>query len=160
MSELIDREATVKQICKIGEMFGMCRDRDVTIAIALYVQDDKSTFPTITIPVAELDTTTEFEVKNMNKRKMSINEAIDIIKAECECVYRQGKTGECCRDDMGCGACDLVRKDVDIITAYEMAIDALHARLKLQDNYVLTRIDELENRINYLEFLHGKEEGN
>lgn len=95
----------------------------------------------------------------MNKRKMSINEAIDIIKAECECVYRQGKTGECCRDDMGCCACDLVRNDVDILTAYEMAIDALHARLKLQDNYVLTRIDELENRINYLEFLHGKNEG-
>ncbi|MBO7211078.1 MAG: hypothetical protein J6V44_08800 [Methanobrevibacter sp.] len=103
----------------------------------------------------------------MNKRGMSISieDAIDIIKAECECVYRQGKTGECCRDDMGCGACDLVREDVDIITAYGIAIDALHTMLNLQTekvpcaNYCLTRIDELENRINYLEFLHGKEEG-
>lgn len=36
MSELIDREATVKQICKIGEM--LCgRARDVTISVALFV---------------------------------------------------------------------------------------------------------------------------
>lgn len=58
MSELIDREATVKQICKMGEMVGG-HDRDVVIAIALFVQDDKTAFPTITIPVVELDTTCE-----------------------------------------------------------------------------------------------------
>lgn len=56
MKELIDRETTVKQICKIGEMVGG-HDRDVVISIALFVQDDKTAFPTITIPVAELDTT-------------------------------------------------------------------------------------------------------
>lgn len=59
MSELIDREATVKQICKMGEMLGG-HPRDVVIAIALFVQDDKTSFPTITIPVAELDTTEDF----------------------------------------------------------------------------------------------------
>lgn len=59
MSELIDREATVKQICKIGEMLGG-RARDVVISIALFVQDDKTAFPTISIPVAELDTTKDF----------------------------------------------------------------------------------------------------
>ena len=59
MSELIDREATVKQICKIGEMLGG-RAKDVVISIALFVQDDKTAFPTISIPVAELDTTKDF----------------------------------------------------------------------------------------------------
>jgi hypothetical protein len=56
---------------------------------------------------------------------MTREEAMDIIKAERECVYRQGRTGECCRDDLGCGACDLVQEDVDIIEAYDMAIEAL-----------------------------------
>ena len=56
---------------------------------------------------------------------MTREEAIEIIKAERECVYRQGRTGECCRDDMGCGACDLAQKDVDIIEAYDMSIEAL-----------------------------------
>lgn len=46
MSELIDREATVKQICKMGEMVGG-HDRDVVISIALFVQDDKTAFPTV-----------------------------------------------------------------------------------------------------------------
>lgn len=46
-SELIDREATVKQICKMGEMLGNCHDKDVTIAIALFVQDDRSAFPAV-----------------------------------------------------------------------------------------------------------------
>lgn len=49
MSELIDREATVKQICKMGEMVGG-HDRDVVIAIALFVQDDKTAFPTVERP--------------------------------------------------------------------------------------------------------------
>lgn len=57
--------------------------------------------------------------------EMCKQEAIDIIKAERECVYRQGRTGECCRDDMGCGACDLVQEDTDIMEAYDMAIEAL-----------------------------------
>lgn len=56
---------------------------------------------------------------------MTREEAIDIIKAERECVYRQGITGECCRDDMGCGACDLVQEDTNIMKAYDMAIEAL-----------------------------------
>ena len=56
---------------------------------------------------------------------MTREEAIEIIKAERECVYRQGRTGECCRDDMGCGACDLAQKDVDIIEAIDMSIEAL-----------------------------------
>ena len=61
---------------------------------------------------------------------MSRKNAIDIIKAERECVERQGRTGECCREEMemGCGACDLVMEDVDIIEAYNMAIEALKRR--------------------------------
>ena len=53
MSELIDREATVKQICKMGEMLGRGHDRDVTIAVALFVQDDKTAFPTVDRPHGE-----------------------------------------------------------------------------------------------------------
>ena len=53
MSELIDREATVKQICKMGEMLGIGHDRDVTIAVALFVQDDKYAFPTVDRPHGE-----------------------------------------------------------------------------------------------------------
>lgn len=52
MSELIDREATVKQICKMGEMVGG-HDRDVIISVALFVQDDKSAFPTVERPHGE-----------------------------------------------------------------------------------------------------------
>lgn len=52
MSEMIDREATVKQICKMGEMVGE-HDRDVVIAIALFVQDDKTAFPTVERPHGE-----------------------------------------------------------------------------------------------------------
>ena len=59
---------------------------------------------------------------------MTREEAIDIIKAERECVYRQGRTGECCRDDVGCGACDLVQEDTNIMEAYDMAIEALKER--------------------------------
>lgn len=59
---------------------------------------------------------------------MTREEAIDIIKAERECVYRQGRTGECCRDDMGCCACDLVQEDTNIMKAYDMAIEALKER--------------------------------
>ena len=42
---------------------------------------------------------------------MTREEAIDVIKNESECVRRQGNTGECCRDEMGCGACDLVKAE-------------------------------------------------
>lgn len=52
MSELIDREATVKQMCKMGEMVGG-HDRDVVISIALFVQDDKTAFPTVDRPHGE-----------------------------------------------------------------------------------------------------------
>lgn len=55
---------------------------------------------------------------------MTREEAIDIIKAERECVYRQS-TGECCREGVGCGACDLVMEDVDIFEALDVAIEAL-----------------------------------
>lgn len=58
MSELIDREATVKQICKIGEMLGVSHDRDVVISIALFVQDDKTAFPTVERPHGEWETKT------------------------------------------------------------------------------------------------------
>lgn len=53
MSKLIDREATVKQICKVGEMLGVSHDRDVVISIALFVQDDKTAFPTVERPHGE-----------------------------------------------------------------------------------------------------------
>lgn len=56
MSELIDREATVKQICKMGEMVGG-HDRDVVISIALFVQDDKTAFPTVERPQGEWEYT-------------------------------------------------------------------------------------------------------
>ena len=59
---------------------------------------------------------------------MTNEEAIDVIKKEAECVKRQGKTGECCRDNMGCGACDLVEKDINIFAAYFLAIEALKAQ--------------------------------
>lgn len=58
--------------------------------------------------------------------RMSNEEAIAVIKKEAECVKRQGKTGECCRDDLGCGACDLVEKDTNIFAAYFLAIEALN----------------------------------
>ena len=56
---------------------------------------------------------------------MDYKEAINIIKKEAECVNRQGKTGECCRDDLGCGACDLSMNDIQIFSAYFLAIEAL-----------------------------------
>lgn len=58
--------------------------------------------------------------------RMSNEEAIAVIKKEAECVKRQGKTGECCRDDLGCGACDLVEKDTNIFAAFFLAIEALN----------------------------------
>lgn len=60
--------------------------------------------------------------------RMSNEEAIAVIKKEAECVKRQGKTGECCRDNFGCGACDLVEKDINIFAAYFLAIEALKDR--------------------------------
>jgi len=56
---------------------------------------------------------------------MTHEEAIKAIQREIECVKRQGKTGECCRDELGCGACDLVFEDECILEAYDMAIEAL-----------------------------------
>lgn len=58
---------------------------------------------------------------------MTHEEAIKAIQREIECVKRQGKTGECCRDELGCGACDLVFEDEWILEAYGMAIHALEA---------------------------------
>lgn len=58
---------------------------------------------------------------------MTHEEAIKAIQREIECVKRQGKTGECCRDELGCGACDLVFEDERILEAYDMAIHALEA---------------------------------
>lgn len=52
MSELIDRTATVKQICKIAhELCG--HDENVLISIALFIQDDKKSFPTVERPHGE-----------------------------------------------------------------------------------------------------------
>lgn len=92
MSELIDREETVKQIAKMGEMVGG-HDRDVVIAIALFVQDDKTAFPTITIPVAELDTTNDFA------EWIDVNGDGSIMKCS--------KCGEevCCKDNNFCPSC-------------------------------------------------------
>lgn len=56
---------------------------------------------------------------------MTREEAKSIILKEAECVTRQGKTGQCCRDEMGCGACALVMEDVKILEAYLMACKAL-----------------------------------
>lgn len=61
---------------------------------------------------------------------MTHEEAIKAIQREIECVRRQGKTGECCRDELGCGACDLVFEDEWILEAYDMAIEALKAETK------------------------------
>lgn len=92
MSELIDREATVKQICNIGEMVGG-HARDVIISIALFVQDDKTAFPTITIPVAELDTTEDF------------GEWIDVNGDGS--IMKCSKCGEevCCKNNNFCPNC-------------------------------------------------------
>lgn len=52
MSELIDRTDTVKQICKIAhELCG--HDENVLISIALFIQDDKKSFPTVERPHGE-----------------------------------------------------------------------------------------------------------
>ena len=56
---------------------------------------------------------------------MTREEAKSIILKEAECVTRQGKTGQCCRDELGCGACPLVMEDVKILEAYIMACKAL-----------------------------------
>ena len=56
---------------------------------------------------------------------MTREEAKSIILKEAECVTRQGKTGQCCRDELGCGACPLVMEDVKILEAYLMACKAL-----------------------------------
>lgn len=85
---------------------------------------------------------------------MTREEAIDIIKTERECVCRQGRTGECCRDDLGCGACDLVQEDVDIVEAYDMAIEVLKERprvipvatIKLGDEKTLKLVKEAADR--------------
>lgn len=49
---------------------------------------------------------------------MTVEEAIKVIQTERECVSRQ----QCDRD---CAKCDLVMKDTEIISAYDMAISAL-----------------------------------
>lgn len=60
---------------------------------------------------------------------------IEVLKRELECVKRQD-TPDCCRDEFGCGACDLVLSPDDVIKAYENALatmiyfDALEKRLK------------------------------
>ena len=85
---------------------------------------------------------------------MTREEAIDIIKTERECVCRQGITGECCRDYLGCGACDLVQEDVDIVEAYDMAIEVLKERprvipvatIKLGDEKTLKLVKEAVDR--------------
>lgn len=49
---------------------------------------------------------------------MTVEEAIKVIQTERECVSRQ----QC---DRVCAKCDLVMKDTEIISAYDMAISAL-----------------------------------
>lgn len=75
---------------------------------------------------------------------MNKENAIKLLNIEKECILRQGKTGECCRDEYGCGACDLVQSTDDLLKAYDAAINALeHAeylerRLKhlLQSDFI------------------------
>lgn len=50
---------------------------------------------------------------------MDISEAIEIIKNEAKCVHRANTC------DRRCEHCDLVRADVEILTAYNMAERAL-----------------------------------
>lgn len=50
-----------------------------------------------------------------------------ILKMEAECHRRQA-TGECCREGVGCGACDLSTESVtddDIRDAYNIAIETV-----------------------------------
>ena len=77
---------------------------------------------------------------------------IDVLKRELECVKRQD-TPECCRDEFGCGACDLVLSPDDVIKAYENAIatmiyfNTLKRRLKhlLQSDFIRS-FDEVDVR--------------
>lgn len=55
---------------------------------------------------------------------MNINEAINVLKAEKECVLRQD-TPKCNRDTCGCQCCDLVQDTETVLEAYDMAIEAL-----------------------------------
>lgn len=50
---------------------------------------------------------------------MTKDEAIKIIKTEMECVSRP----DC--DRLACAYCDLAMRDEDVLTAYQMAVDAL-----------------------------------
>ena len=50
---------------------------------------------------------------------MTKDEAIKIIKTEMECVSRP----DC--DRLACAYCDLAMREEDVLTAYQMAIEAL-----------------------------------
>lgn len=56
-------------------------------------------------------------------------DAISILQNEHRCVIR---ANSCNRD---CGNCELVRKDTEILEAYDMAIDALVNQLYRRNLY-------------------------
>ncbi len=51
----------------------------------------------------------------------SVEDTIRILEIERTCVLRQD-TPECCREEFGCGACDLVQSQDDVLKAYDNAI--------------------------------------
>lgn len=86
-----------------------------------------------------------------------LRQAIEVLAHEKECVKRQGKTGECCRDELGCGACDLVLDDKTILDAYDTAIDAMQAaRFNLVDPQIV-RFDRVLTKEEIEKYFGGNE---
>ena len=61
---------------------------------------------------------------------MTREEAIAIIENEKKCVNRANKNSYCNRD---CYNCELVKTDIEILTALDMAINALEREQKFLD---------------------------
>lgn len=61
---------------------------------------------------------------------MTLEEAIAIIENEKKCVNRANKNDYCNRD---CYNCELVKTDIEILTALDMAINALEREQKFLD---------------------------
>lgn len=59
---------------------------------------------------------------------MSREEAVKVIKTEMKCV----KAANICGRE--CGECKLVLPDIDILTAYDMAIQALQYLIYVEDD--------------------------
>jgi len=61
---------------------------------------------------------------------MTIDEAIAIIENEKKCVNRANKNDYCNRDSYNC---ELIKTDIEILTALDMAINALEREQKFLD---------------------------